>query len=78
MVLCAERETLDRLRAEQAAKRPDRLFAVPDSRARFLAELAATRLDSAEPAGAVMPVYVAETAAQPNRNRVVASPGAHD
>ncbi|MEE8311246.1 MAG: tRNA (adenosine(37)-N6)-threonylcarbamoyltransferase complex dimerization subunit type 1 TsaB [Candidatus Binatia bacterium] len=78
VVLCAERETLDRVRAEQAAKRPDRLVAVPEVRARFLAELATTRLDSAEPAAAVLPVYVAETAARPNRNRVVASPGAPD
>jgi tRNA threonylcarbamoyl adenosine modification protein YeaZ len=78
VVLCAERAMLDRLRAAQAAKRPDRLFAVPDSRAPILAQLASTRLDSAEPAGAVLPLYVAETLARPNQNRVVASPGAHD
>lgn len=74
VALCAERETLDLIRAAQAAKRPDRLVAVADARARFLAELAVLRRDTAAAASSVLPLYVAETRARPNRNRIATSP----
>ena len=78
LVLCAERYTLDYLRGEQAAKRPDRLVPVPESRVRLLASTALARRDDATRAEAVLPLYVAESAARPNRNRVVVTPDRRD
>ena len=49
VVLCAERSTIDLLRAAQAAKTPDHLAAVPDTRAGQLARLACERISEAGP-----------------------------
>ncbi len=72
IVLCAERGTIELLRAAQAAKTPDHLAAVPDTRARQLARLACERISEAGPVSSILPVYLAEPAATPNQNRVAA------